>query len=336
MSTGKKIAIIGAGVSGLVAARELINRGYEVKVFEKSQGLGGRASTRRLPWANIDLGVQYFTATNPLFQRDVSRWAKRQQVAQWCFTPRVYDGTTLKKSPDNQQRWVGTSAMRVLSHDIGADVDVVLGQHIQRLEHSTLGWRLVSANGPFEYFDWVVSTLPFEQAQPLISPHSSMLDAILPPHRSVWALALATQGLVPASLQGVFSKDSVRWLSRASLKPGFKRNSDAQFDDAWVLHFEESWSEIKGRGITHPELLAHGSRWLNKMLTSAGIAPVSIRASYSHFWRYAQMASPISTTPNPFVDNAKRIAAIGAWCASGRYEDGFLIGHTIAKHINGA
>ena len=338
MNSGKKIAIIGAGISGLAAAREFVNRGYEVTVFEKSQGLGGRASTRRLPWANVDLGVQYFTANDPLFKRDVARWLKRRQVAKWQFTPAVYADGAFKLSPDNQQRWVGTSAMRVLSHDIAANVNIILQQRIQHLEPCPRGWRLVSENGPFEYFDWVVSALPFEQALPLISNHSAMLDNILPPHRSVWALALATKGLVPPFIQGVFSHDTVRWLSRASLKPGFKRidQGDVDFDDVWVVHFQESWSELKGRALPHAELQAVASRWLNKMLGSAGVRPVSVLASHAHFWKYAQMKAPTASKPQPFVDATQRIAAIGAWCGSGRYEDGFLAGLSVVKAIDDA
>jgi predicted NAD/FAD-dependent oxidoreductase len=40
------IAIIGAGIAGITAARTLANAGHKVQVFEKSRGAGGRMSTR--------------------------------------------------------------------------------------------------------------------------------------------------------------------------------------------------------------------------------------------------------------------------------------------------
>ncbi len=40
-----KVGIVGAGVSGLAAARLLKAEGCEVKVFEKSKGFGGRANS---------------------------------------------------------------------------------------------------------------------------------------------------------------------------------------------------------------------------------------------------------------------------------------------------
>ena len=42
-----RIAVIGAGITGLVAARELVNAGHDVVVLEKSRGLGGRMAARR-------------------------------------------------------------------------------------------------------------------------------------------------------------------------------------------------------------------------------------------------------------------------------------------------
>ena len=42
------IAVIGAGIAGLVCAQQLSQAGYSVVVVEKSRGLGGRLATRRL------------------------------------------------------------------------------------------------------------------------------------------------------------------------------------------------------------------------------------------------------------------------------------------------
>ncbi|MBJ7286116.1 MAG: FAD-dependent oxidoreductase, partial [Akkermansiaceae bacterium] len=42
-----KIAVIGAGISGLVCARHLVASGQEVTVLEKSRSLGGRCATRK-------------------------------------------------------------------------------------------------------------------------------------------------------------------------------------------------------------------------------------------------------------------------------------------------
>jgi phytoene dehydrogenase-like protein len=43
--TDKSVAIFGAGITGLVAARELIRSGYAVTVYEAEDHVGGLAST---------------------------------------------------------------------------------------------------------------------------------------------------------------------------------------------------------------------------------------------------------------------------------------------------
>lgn len=57
----KKIAIIGAGVSGLIVANE-------VTIFDKSRGIGGRMATRRVDNYHFDHGAQFFTAKSEEFK----------------------------------------------------------------------------------------------------------------------------------------------------------------------------------------------------------------------------------------------------------------------------
>jgi len=61
-----KIAILGAGLAGISAARALIARGHAVTIFDKGRGPGGRLATRRMEAAGrklqFDHGAQYLRA----------------------------------------------------------------------------------------------------------------------------------------------------------------------------------------------------------------------------------------------------------------------------------
>ncbi|MDH3226318.1 MAG: FAD-dependent oxidoreductase [Thermoleophilia bacterium] len=61
-----RVGVIGAGLSGLVAARDLVASGLEVTIFEKSRGLGGRIATRRVDSTVIDDGVPALWSSGPL------------------------------------------------------------------------------------------------------------------------------------------------------------------------------------------------------------------------------------------------------------------------------
>jgi renalase len=53
----KTTVIIGAGLSGMLVARELLARGRKVLVLDKSRGVGGRMATKRIGNAVFDQGA---------------------------------------------------------------------------------------------------------------------------------------------------------------------------------------------------------------------------------------------------------------------------------------
>ena len=78
-----KVAVVGAGRSGLICARTLQDHGFDVTVFEKSKEPGGRMATRLVdPGLSFDHGAQYFTARDPHFTRHVEAWIARGIVAE--------------------------------------------------------------------------------------------------------------------------------------------------------------------------------------------------------------------------------------------------------------
>jgi len=66
--------VIGAGVSGLIAARTAQANGARVLVLDKGRGVGGRLATRRTDSGVFDHGAQFFTARDPQFRLLVEAW----------------------------------------------------------------------------------------------------------------------------------------------------------------------------------------------------------------------------------------------------------------------
>ena len=73
-----KIAVVGAGISGLVCARHLVAGGQEVTVLEKSRSLGGRCATRKFGDHVVDTGAQYFTVRDPIVRKEIEQVASVQ------------------------------------------------------------------------------------------------------------------------------------------------------------------------------------------------------------------------------------------------------------------
>ncbi len=73
-----QIAVIGAGISGLVCARKLAGAGHRVVVIEKSRSLGGRCATRKFGEHLVDTGAQYFTMRDEGIRKEVEQLAAGQ------------------------------------------------------------------------------------------------------------------------------------------------------------------------------------------------------------------------------------------------------------------
>lgn len=59
----KTLGIIGAGLSGLSCSYQLIKEqaNIQIRIYEKSRGIAGRASTRRLNGFSFDHGANYMS-----------------------------------------------------------------------------------------------------------------------------------------------------------------------------------------------------------------------------------------------------------------------------------
>ncbi len=55
MSSPPRVTVIGAGIAGLAAALRLAQRGYPVRVYERSERLGGNLSSRQADGAQLDI-----------------------------------------------------------------------------------------------------------------------------------------------------------------------------------------------------------------------------------------------------------------------------------------
>jgi len=77
-----RVAVIGAGIAGLVAARDLTAGGHEVVVIEKSRGLGGRMAARRVEGMVLDHGLPVLEVPSPVVCSQA--WCATWQLMGWC------------------------------------------------------------------------------------------------------------------------------------------------------------------------------------------------------------------------------------------------------------
>ncbi len=132
--------IVGAGMSGLAAARRLSDAGLDVVVLERDRWVGGRLGTRIVGAATVDHGAQFFTARNRHFGDWVDTLLADDLVYEWCRGFGANDGFP---------RFVGRGGMGELGRILARGVTVRLDCPVRSESKSTTGdrWR-VARDGP--------------------------------------------------------------------------------------------------------------------------------------------------------------------------------------------
>ena len=68
MAREADVVIVGAGLSGLIAARDVLTAGYEPLVLEADQRVGGRILTEDVEGVPLELGAQWIGDTHHRMQ----------------------------------------------------------------------------------------------------------------------------------------------------------------------------------------------------------------------------------------------------------------------------
>lgn len=112
MQAAAEVVVIGAGIAGLCAAREVVAAGLRVLVLDKSRGIGGRMATRRVGAAVCDHGAQFFTVRSDDFGAVVTAAQSDAALATWGdgFARVGADGS-LAAAGDGHPRWRGSRGM---------------------------------------------------------------------------------------------------------------------------------------------------------------------------------------------------------------------------------
>ena len=162
------IAVVGAGLCGVSAARALAARGAAVTLYDKSPRVGGRVATRRVTLpdgrsASFDHGCQYLTATTQEFAALLADLRSAGVVKPWAEWPR---GLTPQAPPG--EPFVGVGGMRSVVEHLAAGLTVVAGRRVTRLERAGGKWALTLDERGSDSATTLILTLPVPQSLELL------------------------------------------------------------------------------------------------------------------------------------------------------------------------
>jgi len=309
------VLVIGAGMAGLMAARELQRAGRRVLVLDKGRGVGGRLASRRIGGATFDHGAQFITTRDPRFAAVLEQGRQNGSVEEWC---RGFAGGV-----DGHARWRGKPAMSGVARHLAPGLDLHLEMPVVALRRAEDRWRAETTTGRIFTAAAVVLTPPVPQSL-------AMLDAggnVLAPEMRTRLTAIEYErclavmavldgpsripppgGLAPAD--GPIAWIADNQLKGISAEPAVTIHATHMFSlDHWDRDRQES-----GRA-----LLAAAAPWL-----SAGVRTFQV-----HGWRYSRpmrvdeepcvlvsQSPPLVLAGDAFVGPRVEGAALSGWAAA--------------------
>lgn len=210
-----RVVVVGAGLSGVTCARELVAHGHSVALRDTGRRVGGRMALRRLEGRVVDIGASYFTVRDDAFAAVVDDWERRGLARRWTDTFTAWTPTSREPKP-GPVRWAAPDGLRSLVQDLAADLDVRSADPVG---------RVTVDGGPAvddERADAVVLAMPDPQARRLLEPGTPAHEALDDPYEPAVAVTVGWDERTWPDEDGVFVGDDpdVAWVADDGLRRG--------------------------------------------------------------------------------------------------------------------
>lgn len=272
-----RVAVIGAGIAGLSAARELASLGAEAVVFEAEHRVGGRALTFSQDGFTADMGIQTYTPRGMSIE-DAIRLAGPEALpiaGEICLHAqgRVIPGS---QEQNQQVRYTFLQGNHRLAEILAQGVNVQLGTPVEALHKAKGTYRVAG-----EEVDAVILTPPTPETERLLRTAGDKRNLAGATYRPCISIALAYRAtLKPRPYYALLAEDRmepVLWVSIENLKcpgraphgwtllvaqtgPSYSRSHMATADEALVRTVSRTVRRIFAGELDKPEW-AHVVRW---------------------------------------------------------------------------
>jgi renalase len=314
-----KIAIIGAGISGITLANNL-KEIAEVKIFEKSRGVGGRMSSRYSEKFSFDHGAQYFSARGREFQNFLQSFISSKDVLPWIGKVINIED---KKITDHfwfETHLVACPNMNSLCKKMSQGLDITIGTEVATLTKKQDLWNLCDINNhDLGSFNLVISSAPPIQTKKLFGDYFNIKEIAMQP---CFSMMLGFEK--KWQNDWIFAKvknNPIKLIAINSSKPA--RNCDVT---SIVIQTKKGWS-LENIDSTSEDLQ---KILLENFTNLVGIS--SKEASYIslHRWLYALVDE---VGGDIFFDQKNALAATGDWACDSRIEDVWIAANKLSQAI---
>ncbi len=323
------VLIVGAGLSGLMAAHTLQDAGKTVLLLDKGTSVGGRLATRRIGTGLADHGAQFFTVRDPVFGAFVERWLADGLVFEWS---RGWADGSLATTRDGHPRYAVKGGMNQLAKHLAEGLDIRVNAKVTAVRQYLNGWQAELEDGTLFSARSLLLTAPVPQSLALLEAGAVLLTAddeaalqAIHYEPCLTAIALLDRPLnlpVPGGIQREGA--NIHWVADNQRK-GISGNSAVVTMQAAGMYSRNLWDQPDETilNVFRTDLLP--------LLGQAQIVELQLKK-----WRYSR---PISVHPEHFLaSNDGRMVffagdAFGAPRVEGAALSGLAVGAVLIERL---
>ena len=315
-----RVVVVGAGLAGLTAARQLSDAGHHVVVFDKGRSPGGRLATRRIGSSRFDHGAQFFTIRSDEFAALVQPHLDAGLAFEWC--------RGFSAQGDGYPRYAVRAGMSAWAKALAVGLDVRCDTLVFAIRpgvaNSGAAWEVALDDGTSVAADALVVTCPLAQSYSLIvSAEVALPEELVRTEydRTIALLAVLDSAPTVGEPGGLNNPTDTLSFVADNQRKGI---SDAP---ALTVHAAAGWSDQHWDRSSH-ELIADLSAAAADYIGSANIVEMQLKK-----WRFA---TPRVIWPEPCwvaAESAGPLVLAGDAFAGPRVEGAVLSGLAAANAL---
>lgn len=319
-----KTLILGAGISGLLAAEVLRESDGTIQIVDKGRSPGGRMATRRHSKGRVDHGAQFFTAREEAFKNHVTHWIQAGCAKEW------FRRSPVDSDPQGYPRYAGIRGISDIPKELAKRHDVFLGVRIKEMDYSDHCWTLRSEVGETFSGSWLLMTAPLPQTLDLMDQN-----------------AIPLRPEFEGDLRNVQFERALAIIVELEGPSGIPNPGHLPILDNNVLAWAAD-NQKKGISPDHTLITLHTTSDFAEKYWDAPDAeriPIALRAAASflganvrnavcHRWKFTRPINPLQE--RYYLDKGRRLAIAGDAFGGPRVEGSALSGLAVGDALNNA
>tara|TARA_A100001015_G_scaffold318363_1_gene438054 strand:- start:2863 stop:3840 length:978 start_codon:yes stop_codon:yes gene_type:complete len=323
----KKIAVIGAGISGIVCGYECHKKGHEVTLFDKSRGVSGRSTTKRwdeVAGIGIDMGVPYIEESHisNVGKSLINDLIDESVLSYWPLTVHWKGEVITVKT------LVGSPKMSQVARHLSNGLNLIRTERIENISYEGT-WSIKSELNTYSGYDLVILAIPATQVLDIENVPMDVLNLA----KSISYAAINTLLLemkTPLWFDN-YEEDRVDGPIIKTVIADYLKPNRVLKRFTYAIHSQPGWAtkrfdELNKEEVTNillDSVLKHYNRKENLILKQQ-----------VHQWKYGKLMGPSDSLQRGYIrSNEVPLFACGDWCQGHTFtsaiESGYLLAHNI-------